>query len=130
MPQEPQHSQPSVLPLGVASVVSLAVGLLYVLLGSESALLMLFLVGLGYVFGLVILACLLVMLWRVVDDKTRTLERGAIATVAYLCVWLAAVGLGPIDHSALIYAVAFLSSFVHFAICWFLILRASHLRKT
>jgi hypothetical protein len=116
MPRDPIARAPSITPLLINGAIAASIGLLYLIFGSETAILMLFLIGLIYIFGALFVVCTALLIRTAIFERRWSLAGSAIASVAYLGVWTYAATSGEISHGARVYAVAFLSSFAYLAI--------------
>lgn len=104
---------PSLIPLYVNVVVAASIGVIFLFAGSESALLILFMLGLIFVFGLIFGVCTLVMARTAATTRDPMLAAVVVASVSYIAIWFYAAMSGDISHNSRSFLLAYVSSFAY-----------------
>ena len=106
----------SLIPLYINIVIACSIGVIYLFAGSESALLLLFMLGLIFVYGLIFCACTLILGRAAVSTRNPALVMVVAASASYIAIWLYAALSGELSHNSTVYTAAFISSFLYSAL--------------
>jgi hypothetical protein len=122
----PNEPSPALIPLYVNVVIAASIGVIFLFAGSESALLILFMLGLIFLYGLIFGVCTLLMGRTAVTTRDPMLATVVAASVSYIAIWIYAAMSGEISHNSRLFLAAFLSSFVYAGLALIL---ASRIKK-
>jgi hypothetical protein len=104
---------PSLIPLYVNVVIATSIGVIFIFAGTETALIILFMLGLIFVYGLIFGVCTLIMGRTALTTRDPILATVVAASISYVLIWIYAAMSGEISHTSRFFLVAFLSSFVY-----------------